>query len=100
MKKWLLILCTFALTTPAWASEKGQTLIDIKVNGMVCDFCAQSVWKVFYEYDAVEQVDIDLSEGLVTITLKPDTTLDDTQIDEGITHAGYDLVDIKKRVTP
>ena len=40
-----LILTTLSLilmNVPAWASHK----IDIKVNGMVCDFCAQAIWKV------------------------------------------------------
>lgn len=98
MKQFLMILYSLALLSPnALASSHTQTAIEIKVNGMVCDFCAQSVWKVFEQYDPVENIDINLDAGIVTVMLKPGQTLGDNVIAEGITYAGYDLVSITKR---
>ena len=88
----LTTLSLMLMNTPAWANHK----IDIKVNGMVCDFCAQAVWKVFEDYDAVEKVDINLDTGVVSVALKEGQTLTDKELDKAIQYAGYDLVGITR----
>ena len=91
MKQLILTLALITLTsTPVWAAHK----IDIKVNGMVCDFCAQAVWKVFEDYDAVKKVDVNLDTGTVSVTLKDGQTLSDEALNQAIHYAGYDLVEI------
>lgn len=45
MRHFFLTLSFFFLTLPAVAAD----VIDIQVKGMVCDFCAQSVTKVFFK---------------------------------------------------
>lgn len=93
MRLFLLTLLALIITTvPTFAGHK----IDIKVNGMVCDFCAQSVWKVFNDYPAVEKVDIDLDTGIVSLALKDEQTLTDEELDKAIRFAGYDLVSITR----
>ena len=96
MKKFLTALTILILSSPALAA--GQK-IDIKVLGMVCDFCAQAVWKVFEDYDAVESVDINLDDGLVTVFLKDGQSLSDDELSKAIEYAGYDLVSISKAQT-
>lgn len=98
MKHIFLTILALLVTAPAFANH--QQAIDIKVNGMVCDFCAQSVWKVFDDYEQVEDVKIDLDSGLVTVLLKPDQALDDDALNKGIDYAGYDLVSISRRAVP
>lgn len=93
MKKTILTFAALLLTTTAaWADHQ----IKIQVNGMVCDFCAQSVWKVFKDYDAVDDVKIDLDTGTVTVLLKDGQGLTDEQLDKAIVYAGYDLVGIHR----
>ena len=87
----LTFLTLFISNTAAFANHK----IDIKVNGMVCDFCAQAVWKIFEDYEAVESVDINLDTGTVSIAIKDGQTLSDEDLDKAIQYAGYDLVSIK-----
>ena len=90
-----LILTTLSfilMNVPAWANHQ----IDIKVNGMVCDFCAQAVWKVFEEYNAVEKIDINLDTGVVSVALKDGQTLTDEELNKAIQYAGYDLVGITR----
>ena len=90
------LLMTFGLiafsTSTAWASHN----IDVKVNGMVCDFCAQSVWKVLEDYEAVKNVNIDLDTGIVSINLNEGQTLTEDELNKAIQYAGYDLVRIDR----
>lgn len=98
MKYLAVILCLLMLSAPAFAAEKACAIprITAKVNGMVCDFCAQSVKKVLEKESAVDRVDIDLTAKEVRIALKPGQTLSDDKIESGISYAGYDLVGIER----
>lgn len=96
MRLLLTLAALMILVQPATASTQHED-IAITVNGMVCDFCAQSVWKVFEEYDQVDNVDVDLDTGIVTVHLKPGQALDDATLDKAITYAGYDLVEIERQ---
>lgn len=90
-------LFTLTLTSLLFFSSNAHAnSIEIKVNGMVCDFCAQAIWKVFQKHEEVENIDVNLDEGTVTVNLKPGQTLTDEQLQEGITYSGYDLVSITK----
>lgn len=71
-------------------------VIHVSVNGMVCDFCAQSITKVLMKDPAVKSVDISLEKKLVTVELHPGKTLDDKTIAGAIDYAGYDLVNIHR----
>jgi copper chaperone CopZ len=95
MKKLILTIALLLISAPAFANH--QEKIDIHVDGMICDFCAQSVWKVFEEYKEVENINIDLDSGTVTLTLKPDMTLDDERLNKGIYYAGYKLVSVERK---
>ncbi len=95
MKTILTLLALLTLIPAAYASAHED--VAIKVNGMVCDFCAQSVWKVFEDYDGVEKVDIDLDAGLVTVHMKPEAKLSDEELNKAITYAGYDLVSVERQ---
>lgn len=90
-----ILLATFLLIPAAYASSTHEDVV-IKVNGMVCDFCAQAVFKVFEEYEGVASVDVNLDDGSVTVHMKPDATLSQGQLDQAITYAGYDLVSVER----
>ena len=57
-----LILLTFCI-----GSAYAKT-IKIGVEGMVCDFCAQSIQKVFLK-QVYEKVDVNLDIGKVTVKM-------------------------------
>ena len=69
-----------------------QTLLTAKVNGMVCDFCARAVTKVFGKEAAVETVHVDLDKGEIHVTLKSGTDLSDARVASLVKKSGYDLV--------
>ena len=102
MKKTLLLLTAlFAFNfTPAYADHVDGVAHDvtISVNGMVCDFCAQSVKKVFGKQDAVNAISVDLDSGSIIVDLKDGKTLDDSVIEQLITDAGYSITNISRDV--
>lgn len=99
----MLIACALAGLPPAAlpqsdavsAAETGETVV-AKVNGMVCDFCAQAVTKVFGREDAVESVDVDLDNGEIKVAMKPGKTLDDAKIESLVRKSGYALVAVER----
>ena len=73
----------------------GRT-VTVKVNGMVCDFCARSLTKVLKKKDAVEDVAISLKDKTVTIVLKDGAAMSDDEIGEAVNSAGYNLASIER----
>lgn len=104
MLKHIIIAAAFAIGTPALAQpqdsaaqaqSQGET-VTVSVNGLVCDFCAQSIQKVFKKRDAVQSVNVDLDNGLVTIVMKPGQTLDDDTVTKLIRDGGYSVTEIER----
>jgi len=72
----------------------GTHTIVAKVNGLVCDFCAQALKKVFKKEDAVETISVNLDAGEVRVFLKQGQTLSDDRLAKLIRKSGYSLVNI------
>lgn len=98
MKKIILSLLTafVFINSPVLAdqTEGIQRDVVVKVNGMVCDFCAQSIKKVFGKQDSVAAVDVDLDKGEIIIDLKDGQKIDHETITALVTDAGYNVTDI------
>jgi copper chaperone CopZ len=73
-----------------------KNLIDVKVNGLVCDFCARALEKVFSKQPAVAGIDVNLDKGHVSIALQDGGQMDDSTLGELITDSGYNVVDIQR----
>ena len=74
---------------------KGEVLY-IYVNGLVCDFCARSIEKLFSKRDSVENINLNLEEMLITITLKEGKNLKNEIIEQIIKDSGYDVMEIQR----
>lgn len=70
--------------------------ITVKVNGLVCSFCAQGIKKRFLALESVQSVQVSLGKKTVVIELKPNATLSDKVIEETVKEAGYNLVRIER----
>jgi copper chaperone CopZ len=93
MKKVLnLMVSLFIFTATAAYAET----IDVKVNGLVCDFCARTIEKTFMRTGQVEEIEVNLGEGYVKVTTKPGAEISDEKITQLITDAGYDLKSITR----
>ena len=94
MKKIFLTLAlVLFVANPVYANEKD---IVVEVNGMVCDFCAQSLEKVFGKEEGVNAITVDLDTQTVTVDVKDGQDLSDDKIKELIEWGGYDLVGIER----
>ena len=74
----------------AEASKYGET-ITAHVKGMVCDFCARGLEKVFKGEKAVSKIFVNLDDSIVSIRMKPDKSLPDKRIKELIMKNGYSV---------
>ncbi len=94
MKKILsvLALSTMIISAPAFAKE----VVVADVNGLVCDFCVQSIQKIFGKKPEVSKIDVNLDTKKITIELKDGQNLSDNTIKEDITNAGYNVVKISR----
>ncbi len=84
-------------TTETVASE--ATMLTVNVKGMVCDFCARAVTKVFGKNDAVDSVHVDLDEGEIHVGLKPGKSLSDNEVEKLVKKSGYALVSVTREVS-
>ena len=77
-------------------------IIDIEVEGMVCDFCAQSIEKVFMKQPGVEVVYVNLDRGNVHIKMadvfkKDEDGISDIRIRKLFNDAGYNVTSITRK---
>ena len=73
-----------------------EDTINVKVDGLVCDFCARALEKVFGKHDDVEGIKVDLDNGNVVVAMKPGQTIDDDTLTQLITDSGYNVREIEK----
>ena len=71
--------------------------INVDVFGLVCDFCAQAIEKVFMNRNEVTGIEVDLANGLITIFTKYGEDIEDNLIRSLITDAGYNVDTINRK---
>ena len=73
-----------------------SNIININVNGMVCDFCAQSIEKVFMKRNEVKGINVNLEDQKVVIYLQEKTDIEDNTISSILEDAGYSVESINR----
>ena len=71
-------------------------LLSVSVEGMVCDFCAQAIEKVFMKKKEVAGITIDLDNQNVTIALKENNDINNKILEELFLNAGYNITSIDR----
>jgi copper chaperone CopZ len=94
MKKCVFVMFFSFIAVSANAAE--QCSVDVKVNGLVCDFCAQALNKVFRKQPEVSDINVDLDGGVVHVEFKENQSLDDASLKKLITDSGYAVQSIEK----
>lgn len=87
-------LLALALSLTAWAQSDQS--VEVKVNGLVCAFCAQGITSAFSKEPATEEVYVSLENQLVAIALKKDMDMDNALIEKTLVDAGYDVVSMER----
>jgi copper chaperone CopZ len=89
------MLCLVGLCLAGTLAVRADT-IEVKVNGLVCGFCAQGIDKILRENPATEDVLISLEEKLVVISTRQGTDIADEDLRSAITDAGYEVSGIER----
>ena len=88
-----------AQTDQARTEKTKSETLTVNVKGMVCDFCARAVSKVFGKNDAVDLVHVDLDNGEIHVDLKPGTNLTDEEIESLVKKSGYAMVSVEREIS-
>ena len=77
--------------------DPNGTLMTVAVEGMVCDFCAQAIEKVFMKREEVAGITVNLDDQNVIISLKSEKDIENTIIEELFLNAGYNIQTIDRK---
>jgi copper chaperone CopZ len=88
---WMMIALTSVAAGSAYA-----TTIQMKVNGLVCAFCAQGIEKKLRRLPATADVYVSLEQKVVAVALKDGQDIPDATLVKALTDAGYLVVDIQR----
>ena len=93
MKKFILTFLFIVTMLPSLSYATSQS-VTVNVSGLVCDFCARAIEKVFGKQESIETVIVDLDAKTIVLNFKDKQNMDDTKITELVTNAGYKVVSI------
>ena len=107
MKKlFFILLITYITSLNLFANEIPQMkvgevdpngeVVEVKAYGLVCDFCANAIEKVFMRQDEVAGIDVSLEQHQILIALKEGQHLDDDEITKLVTDSGYNVKEINR----
>ena len=74
--------------------------IEMKVNGLVCAFCAQGIEKSLRKNPVVTDVVVSLEDRLVAVEVTPGKDIPDQELRDALTDSGYDVTTISRTQTP
>lgn len=92
MKARFVLGVAASLTSLAAAAET----IEMKVNGLVCSFCAQGIEKTLRKNPATLDVLVSLEKKLVVVSTKDGADIPDADLTRAMTDAGYEVQDIAR----
>lgn len=97
MIRFILVICLVLLPLSHAAAAETEELVEMRINGLVCDFCARSIFKLFEEREDVQKLDINLSTKIVSVHFTERDALSDTEIREIVQDAGYEVASIERK---
>lgn len=91
-----IFLLAFSINAEAVETPENTKTVNVSVNGLVCDFCARALEKVFSKRDEVDSIYVDLDNALVQVFVKQDQSIDDETLTKLITDSGYNVTNIER----
>jgi copper chaperone CopZ len=88
----ILAAILLAAAAPALAAPQAIT---VKVNGLVCDFCARSIESMMKKRSDVTRVHVDLDKGEIHLATK-DESLDNATLKRLVIDSGYAVTAIER----
>ena len=78
------------------ALAQGGEPIVADVLGVVCDFCALAMNKIFGKREEVAAIYVDLDTKALSLVLVPDASMSDQTIADLAVQAGYRIADVRR----
>ena len=91
MKKLFISLATILSLTSVSHADHANGTITADVDGLVCDFCARAVEKVFLKQESVDSININLDSKKIKIHLKENENMDEELVKQLIVDSGYNV---------
>ncbi len=88
--KSLLVMLTIILAPPQTALA-ADTQYELGVDGLACPFCAFGIEKRLNTVEGVTDVQVDLGESVVRVTLREGHTLTEERARQAVEEAGFTL---------
>ena len=73
----------------------GDQIVVVSVQGMVCDFCARGIEKIFGKDRQVTKIDVDLASGKVLLAYEVGAQIDRQLIEKNILNNGLNTTAIQ-----
>jgi mercuric ion binding protein len=86
----VIFLLAFSITQAA------DAIYALQVDGLACPFCVYGIEKQLSAIDGVDNIKVDISKGLVIVTMKQDANLSEEQALQAVTDAGFTLRSFKQ----
>ena len=82
------------------AAPTGATVLtaELRVNGLSCPFCAFGIEKKLLEVDGVQDVEVFLDEGRLTLTFEADNEATVADLAKAVEKAGFELAGLSLTV--
>jgi len=77
-------------------AQADEAVYTIQVDGLSCPFCAYGIEKQLSAIDGVGNVTVNISKGLVNVTMQQDIILNKEQARQAVTDAGFTLRSFKQ----
>jgi hypothetical protein len=78
------------------ALANGGAPVVVDVLGVVCDFCATAMNKIFSKRDEVAAIYVDLDKKTLSLVINDGSDLSDKQIEKLAQQAGYRIAAIRR----
>ncbi len=87
------ILAVFLIAAVTWSgtSRAGAHAYKIFVDGLACPFCAYGVEKNILGLKGVQEMDIDINGGFITVVMAAGKVLDEKTAKAAVADAGFTL---------
>lgn len=100
--KWIKLFCCYTVAllllgglslsvadiSAAQVADEKQK-VEVRVDGMSCMFCAYSLEKKFSGLEFIEELEINVKEGILSFQISSDTEFSDEEIKERVEAAGF-----------
>ncbi len=86
----LLIATSFSVVAVHAESPSGPVYA-LQIDGLACPFCAFGIEKQLKKIEGVVSTSVDIKDGVVTVVMERDATLDEAEAKKAVEAAGFTL---------